>query len=877
MTEGAAALARFEDDDVAALAAALAEETVALCDATRAREAVPALVRITRPRAELRAHEGESLSLRRWKRRRRWRYFYRRQIPLTIAVGDLARAAHDRLVCDAVIGAVARLRVQSHAAIGEIGRVLANAEWKATAELCRSEGDATGVADAIGERLARSRDAALERLAGVRAQAREQIAADRAAITEARHRAARQVCADLDRVDAPAAARAVHQRPRADVDALAALRDAPEAWRARQLAVLKRIRLAVRLAALRGQLATTTVRHLDELATGLHGSGLRACTELRDALARRAAGEADVALEAREDLPYEPGPLLARFARAAATITAALPESEAVLTDEAAGETTRGGNLEQINVPVRSAVQGLVEADVIARLQAEAARIVEADARAWTTARDTVRLLTAQQVAPRDDDDDGTGAGVAGATAEHSLQRLDGQLALLREAEAELVRQVLDGLEAVSQATSVDRFASALDAINRRGRDREGPSRLRAVARRGAAGVRELAARAVYRRSAGVVFAREARAARTRTAALSIRELVARSSVAPAMLAAVPLSYRHLFTGQININEAFFVGRAERVEAGHRALTGERGPAPPAVLVSGDRGSGKTTLCQQLALATGGPVSWLAPPPGNGAVGRQDLHAALASVIGATGTPAQLVARLEPGAIVVVDDLDLWWERRPGGLDGIAAIMELVEGAPDHVGFVLGGSAPAVAMLDALRSLSRVTAAHVVCQPLTARELQQVITTRHASTGMGLRLGRRANDAIGAWGLARLFDRHFDHARGNVGYALRAWIAHVDAFGDDTLTLRAPAPLDWDLLDDLRPELVAILVELLLHRNAGVDKLARVTGRPHTLVREALAELCALGLTVQNRRRVVQINPFVGVPVLAWLQRRELA
>ena len=88
--------------------------------------------------------------------------------------------------------------------------------------------------------------------------------------------------------------------------------------------------------------------------------------------------------------------------------------------------------------------------------------------------------------------------------------------------------------------------------------------------------------------------------------------------------------------------------------------------------------------------------------------------------------------------------------------------------------------------------------------------------------------------------------------------------------------MRTPAPLDWDALDDLRPELVAVLLELLLHKQVTADKLARVTGRPIGDLRDVLAELVGVGLATQNRRRVVQLNPFVHVPVVDWLRRREL-
>ena len=146
---------------------------------------------------------------------------------------------------------------------------------------------------------------------------------------------------------------------------------------------------------------------------------------------------------------------------------------------------------------------------------------------------------------------------------------------------------------------------------------------------------------------------------------------------------------------------------------------------------------------------------------------------------------------------------------------------------------------------------------------------------RHSSTGLGLQLAGR--ESLGSLTRARLFDAHFDYARGNVGYALRSWVTHIDACSEHRLTIRMPAPLDWDAIDDLRPEHVALLIELVLHKAATAEKLQRLTDRPARSVADGIADLASIGLVVQNRRKIVQLNPFVYVPVIDWLERRELA
>ncbi|HEU4614170.1 MAG TPA: hypothetical protein VFS15_18880, partial [Kofleriaceae bacterium] len=325
--------------------------------------------------------------------------------------------------------------------------------------------------------------------------------------------------------------------------------------------------------------------------------------------------------------------------------------------------------------------------------------------------------------------------------------------------------------------------------------------------------------------------------------------------------------------GQVNINESFFVGREHQVRTGVEVVTGDR-PGTRSVLVRGSRSSGKTTLCQQIASASKAEVFWVAPPPG-GAASRTALAAALESSLGRRGRPSAIVGRLPERSLIVFDDLDLWWERRRDGLEAIDGILELIAEHGDRVGFLLGGSEAPLRVLQGLRPLTRLVYAQLECEGLPARALEKVIMARHGSTGIGLKLAGR--DSFGTWTRARLFDAHFDYAKGNVGYALRSWVTHLDNFADDQLTIRMPKLLDWDAIDDLRPEHIALLIELVLHKAASAAKLERLTGRSATAIADGLADLTAIGLVVQNRRRIAQLNPYVHVPVLQWLHRKELA
>ena len=291
--------------------------------------------------------------------------------------------------------------------------------------------------------------------------------------------------------------------------------------------------------------------------------------------------------------------------------------------------------------------------------------------------------------------------------------------------------------------------------MSKKGRDHGKPSRLRLAMRRNVDRVRKLAARVVYRRSAGVVQARKNMLVHGQGASGTVRELARRSAARPDILGTLPLSYRHLFAGQININESFFLCRDELVAEGVEALSPARN-TPRTVLVTGDRGSGKTTLCQQIATRAGRAV-WLSPPIGGGS-GAAELKTALQTALATAGVvdsaarnlgqPIQQLARLPANTIIVMDDIDLWWERRTGGLEAIEELMRWVSVRGDDIGFLMAGSSHAVRLLDQLRHLTRAAHTHLVCQPLAAQDLQSIIMTRHQSTGVRLRVGRRGRDHV---------------------------------------------------------------------------------------------------------------------------------
>lgn len=67
------------------------------------------------------------------------------------------------------------------------------------------------------------------------------------------------------------------------------------------------------------------------------------------------------------------------------------------------------------------------------------------------------------------------------------------------------------------------------------------------------------------------------------------------------------------------------------------------------------------------------------------------------------------------------------------------------------------------------------------------------------------------------WSCASLFNRYFDYSEGNVGMVLQGWLSRVEGVNDHTLEMSVPLLLNLDVLDDLKLEWTAMLLQLLLY------------------------------------------------------------
>jgi hypothetical protein len=224
--------------------------------------------------------------------------------------------------------------------------------------------------------------------------------------------------------------------------------------------------------------------------------------------------------------------------------------------------------------------------------------------------------------------------------------------------------------------------------------------------------------------------------------------------------------------------------------------------------------------------------------------------------------------------VLVVHDLESWWERKHDGNRVIEQLFRCVEQYADRCVIIININIHSYRFINELMPLSDHALAVVDCAPMNARQLKEVVLRRHRSSGHRMQLGRRTGDQLTEWSLARFFTGLFEYARGSVGVALQGWLGHINAVHGEVVSLEVARYEPTELTDDLRPEWIAILVQLILHRQCTRERLLRITGVEEGQLHHHVSTLVRMGLLVEDNSGSVQLNRYIQHLVVSDLSDR---
>jgi hypothetical protein len=371
-----------------------------------------------------------------------------------------------------------------------------------------------------------------------------------------------------------------------------------------------------------------------------------------------------------------------------------------------------------------------------------------------------------------------------------------------------------------------------------------------------------------------------------------------RSSLAgaPADLGSdLPLGYRRLFASMAVEIADLYVRRPTLEAACATAIEAWSAGLPQAVLLHGDRGSGKRTLVNHVLARVRSQalldVRWVRLGPG--------LHGevAIAKLLGtALGFEREALTfaelALEPGEqgrgrVIVVENTERLLSPSPAGVARMIEFLALVGATAPSTLWILLMATPAASLaLHRLGLGGRIpTIVHV--EPMRADELHALIRARHRLSGFELEYadpGLHVLDRLGQpwFGLrsrspSEIFDERLERlSGGNPRQAMYLWLAHAHPHDQrEGRIVVDPLPTTpVELLEPLSLSQRLILAQLAQHGSLTSGELVTAVLASPTGVEGDVEVLWAKGLVAPSREatRHWTLQPTIAHPLLMELR-----
>ncbi|HIA06456.1 MAG TPA: hypothetical protein EYN71_07120 [Flavobacteriales bacterium] len=354
----------------------------------------------------------------------------------------------------------------------------------------------------------------------------------------------------------------------------------------------------------------------------------------------------------------------------------------------------------------------------------------------------------------------------------------------------------------------------------------------------------------------------------------------------------LPFYYRQLFLGKQNVDRAFWTGRGtillEARKAIHRfrqSLARQDSLSTGGLLILGEQNAGKTYLSQYIAGKYFNKRKiYQVNPPDAGSIDINVFGKSIQKVINdrddlKVGGKVRSLKDVGKDSVFIFNDIELWWERSKDGLVVIEQILKVINEYGGRLFFIFNGNIHSFRYINRLTNFSDSFQKMLECEPFSAEEIKDIVLFRHKSTGIKYRLNNTREDDISGWRQARLFSKHFNYSKGNVGVALNAWISNIHTVslsdkaadlsvskGTGLVKIKEAKIPNLDRLRYMNPDWLLIIIQFILHKRMTVAKLKRVSHLPVETVIAQVNLLRRAGVIVYSSPGRIQAQDIEDEP-----------
>ncbi|WP_346855376.1 amino acid permease [uncultured Draconibacterium sp.] len=315
----------------------------------------------------------------------------------------------------------------------------------------------------------------------------------------------------------------------------------------------------------------------------------------------------------------------------------------------------------------------------------------------------------------------------------------------------------------------------------------------------------------------------------TNTSVAQILDILEKVKPNGKVLTQIPVFYRTLFSSKSLINDDFWVPMEKELARIKDAVVRHKNGYGGAIAIIGNHGCGKTALTRYSTkhLFKSDRVFTIVAPT-TGSVQMKDWELCLQKSIGITGDSFEIFRSLPNESVVVINDLELWWERTSDGSKIINEIVQLIQTFGKKTFFVLNCNQYSYNIINKLFSLEADMLDVINCKPFEARKLQQLIQSRHKTSGLNYVYKNKSEESVSKIQTATLFNSYFSVSGGNPGVAINSWLTNIEKVQGQNVYIKKPTLPNMEPLENMNDEWLILIALFVQHKYIDLSKLARI-------------------------------------------------
>jgi amino acid transporter len=384
----------------------------------------------------------------------------------------------------------------------------------------------------------------------------------------------------------------------------------------------------------------------------------------------------------------------------------------------------------------------------------------------------------------------------------------------------------------------------------------------------------------LYRQSKGLLWANRMEQSRAKATLFPVEpfnRMVEKISPDKGLMLKLPFYYSNLFSGSSNIGNDFWVGMEDEIEKGSKAiqrfLTGTSG----LLIISGERSSGKSSLSKRLAnLHFEKQNIFYIRAPRESIADAGLFEQTLLKTLDGQENLQYSMELLPDKSVIVINDLELWWERKPLGTQVVGKIILLMQQYGHKVLFIINVNQYALKIINQLSSINTWALDLIFCRPFESHELKDLVMLRHQAGGMKFIMDKKHENALSKWDYARLFNRFFILSGGNPGYTINLWLAGIRRVSGNTLYMVKPFGEEITINEELPPDETFYILQFILHRRFSVKSLSAILQNDVISTEKTVRILMQKGILTEKFPEVYCLNPALEIPLINKLKSLEL-